>query len=132
MLRDEILQRPTEYAMLQDGVLQRPTEFPMLRDGVLTQPTEYLLQLRKDSHGRHSTSAFCANIVTADIVRDATGWSTTTADIVPDTTEWNTITADIVLATMEEALPRPIEYPMRFYGFIGKFVKLFFCKIVKL
>ena len=67
-----------------------------------------------------------------DGVPDATRWNTATADRIPDTIGWNTLTADIILATMEEALPRPREYPMRFYGFIGKFVKLFFCKIVKL
>ena len=54
--------------MLQDGVLQRPTEFPMLRDGVLSRPTECLLQLWKYSDSRQSTSAICANIMTADKV----------------------------------------------------------------
>ena len=64
-----------------------------------------------------------------DGVPDATRWNTTTADGVPDALGWNTLTADIILATMEEALPRPIrpiEYPMRFYGFIGKICKIVF------
>ena len=86
----EILRRPTEYAMLQDGALRRPRE--------------YLLQMRKYSDGRQSTSAVCANIVTADRVLDATGRSTTTADRVHNAIGRNTLTAVRVLATMDEAL----------------------------
>ena len=54
---------------------------------ILSRPTEYQLHQRKYSHGRHGTSAICANTVTADRVRDAAGWSTTTADRVPDALE---------------------------------------------
>ena len=66
--KDGVLRRPTEFSMLQDGVLSRPSEYAMRRDGVLQRPTKYHLQLRKYSHGRQSTSAICANIVTADKV----------------------------------------------------------------
>ena len=76
----------------------------MLQDGVLQRPTKYNLLVQKYSDSRQSTSAICANIVTADIIRDATEWNTTTADRVHDTTEWNTITADKVLATLDEIL----------------------------
>ena len=48
--------------------------------------------------------------MTADRVRDATGWNTLTADRVPDTTGRSTLTADRVLATTAEILQRPIEY----------------------
>ena len=82
--------------MLRDGVLQRPTGYPMLQDGVLSRPTECLLQLRKYSHSRQSTSAICVNIVTADKVRNAI--------------EWNTTTADKVQSTCAEILSRPKGY----------------------
>ena len=65
----------------------------MLQDGVLQRSTKYHQLVRKYSHGRQSTSAICANIVTADKVCDATGWNTLTADRVPDTIGWNTLTA---------------------------------------
>ena len=66
----------------------------MLQDGVLQRPTEYHQLVRKYSDSRQSTSAICANIVTADRVRDATGWNTLTADRVPDAIRWNTLTGD--------------------------------------
>ena len=73
--------------MLRVGIRSRPTEYPTLQDGVLQRATEYLLQLRKYSHGRQSTSAICASIKTADKVPDAAEWSTATADKVLDATE---------------------------------------------
>lgn len=114
MLWNGILQRPTEYPMLRDGVLQRPTEYAMLQDGVLQRPTKYHQLVRKYSDSRHSTSAICANIVTADKVCDATGWNTLTADRVPDAIRWNTLTGDRVCATTAKILSRPTEYLMRF------------------
>ena len=93
--------------MLRDGIRSRPTGYPMLQDGVLQRATEYLLQLRKYAHGRQSTSAICASIVTADKVSDATGWNTLTADGIPDATGWNTLSAVRVLATTAEILSRP-------------------------
>ena len=93
--------------MLRDGIFSRPTEYTTLQDGELQRATEYLLQLRKYAHGRQSTSAICASIVTADKVPDATGWNTLTADRIPDATGWNTLSAVRVLATTAEILSRP-------------------------
>ena len=93
--------------MLRDGIRSRPTGYPMRWDGVLQRATEYLLQRRKYAHGRQSTSAICASIVTADKVYDATGWDTLTADGIPDATGWNTLSAVRVLATTAEILSRP-------------------------
>ncbi len=73
----------------------------------LQRPTEYLLQRRKYAHGRQSTSAICASIVTADKVPDDAGWNTLTADGIPDATGWNTLSAVRVLATTAEILSRP-------------------------
>ena len=56
--------------------------------------------MRKYRNSRQNASSFCASIVTADKVPNASGW--------------NTLTADIVLATREEALSRPLEYLRRF------------------
>ena len=67
-----------------DEGLSRATEYPILQDGVLSRATEYLLRLRKHHHGRESTSAICASIVTAEKVLSPTVWSTTEADRVPD------------------------------------------------
>jgi hypothetical protein len=47
---------------------------------ILSRPTECHLHVRKYSHGRQSTSAFCASIKTADRVFVAIGRSTITAD----------------------------------------------------
>ena len=69
-----------------DEGLSRATEYPILQDGILSRATEYLLQLRKYSDGRQSTSAFCASIVTADRIPNAAGWNTMTADKVHYTT----------------------------------------------
>ena len=69
---------------------------------------------KKYSNSRQSTSAICANIVTADRVCDATGWNTLTADRVPDAIRWNTLTGDRVCATTAKILSRPTEYLMRF------------------
>ncbi len=93
--------------MLRDGIRSRPTGYPMRWDGVLQRATEYLLQRRKYAHGRQSTSAICASIVTADKVPDAAGWNTLSADRIPDTTGWNTLTAVRVLATTAKALSQP-------------------------
>ena len=90
--------------MLRDGILQRLTKYLKLKDGVPSRPTEYHLQLRKYSHGRQSTSAICASIITAIRVRDATGCNTLTADTIPYTIRWNTITAVRVPSTTDEAL----------------------------
>ena len=114
MLQDGILSRPIEYPILRGGVLSRPTQFSMLQDGVLQRPTKYHQLVRKYSDSRQSTSAICANIVTADKVRDATGWNTLTADRVPDAIRWNTLTGDRVCATTAKILSRPTEYLMRF------------------
>ena len=110
--------------MLQDGVLQRLTEYAMLQDGVLQRPTKYHQLVRKYSDSRQSTSAICANIVTADKVRDATGWNTLTADRVPDAIRWNTLTGDRVCATTAKILSRPTEYLMRFIDFENQKIKL--------
>ena len=80
--------------------------------------------VRKYSNSRQSTSAICANIVTADRVRDATGWNTLTADRVPDAIRWNTLTGDRVCATTAKILSRPTEYLMRFIDFENKKIKL--------
>ena len=69
---------------LLDEGLSRTTEYPILQDGVLSRAREYLLRLRKHHHGRESTSAICASIVTAEKVLSPTVWSTTEADRVPD------------------------------------------------
>ena len=53
--------------------------------------------------------------MSAHKVLDATRKRTPTADRVPDTTGWNTPTAVRVLATMEEVLSRPSEYPRRIF-----------------
>ena len=79
---------------------------------------------RKYSNSRQSTSAICANIVTADKVcdatgwntltgervRDASGWNTITADRVPDTAGWSTTAGDRVQYTTAEILSRPTVY----------------------
>ena len=79
--------RPTKYPMHRDGILSQPTQYAMLQDGELLRPTECHLHVRKYSHGRQSTSAFCASIKTDDRVFDAIGRSTTTVDRVPDAIE---------------------------------------------
>ena len=82
--------------MLRDGALSRPTKYLMLQDEALWRATEYLLQLRKYSDGRQSTSAFCASIVTDDRI--------------PYAAEWSTVTADKVHYSTAETLRRPTEY----------------------
>ena len=64
----------------------------------------------KHSDGRQNASSFRASIVTADKVREATGWSTLTGDIVCDAARRSTLTADRVLATTVEILSQPTEY----------------------
>ena len=71
---------------------------------------KYFLIMRKYRDGRQNASSFCANIVTADRVPDATGWNTLTADKVRDAMEWNTMTADRVQYTTAEILSRLTEY----------------------
>ena len=71
---------------------------------------KYFLMMRKYLNGRQNASSFCASIVTADRVPDATGWSTTAADIVQDAARWRTPTADRVLGTIAEILSRPTKY----------------------
>ena len=65
--------------------------------------------MRKYRNSRQNASSFCASIVTADKVCDATGWSTTAAGIVQDAARWRTPTADRVLGTIAEILTRPTE-----------------------
>ena len=53
-----------------------------------------IFHIIKHSDGRQNASSFCASIVTADRVLDATGRRTTTAVRVLDAMGWNTLTAD--------------------------------------
>ena len=66
--------------------------------------------MRKYRNGRQNASSFCASIVTADKVPNASGWNTLTADTVRDAARWRTPTADRVLGTIAEILSRPTEY----------------------
>jgi len=65
--------------------------------------------MRKYRNGRQNASSFCASIVTADKVPNASGWNTLTADTVRDAARWRTPTADRVLGTIAEILTRPTE-----------------------
>ena len=71
---------------------------------------KYFLIMRKYRNGRQNASSFCASIVTADKVPNASGWNTLTADTVRDAARWRTPTADRVPSTCAEILSRPTEY----------------------
>ena len=71
---------------------------------------KYFHMMRKYRNGRQNASSFCASIVTADKVTNASGWNTLTADKVQDAARWRTPTADRVLGTIAEILSRPTEY----------------------
>ena len=70
---------------------------------------KYFLMMRKYLNSRQNASSFCASIVTAVKVTNASGWNTLTADTVHDAARWRTPTADRVLGTIAEILSRPTE-----------------------
>ena len=71
---------------------------------------KYFLMMRKYLNSRQNASSFCASIVTADKVPNASGGNTLTADKVQDAARWCTFTADRVPSTCAEILSRPTEY----------------------
>ena len=66
--------------------------------------------MRKYRNGRQNASSFCASIVTAGKVPNASGGNILTADKVQDAARWCTFTADRVPSTCAEILSRPTEY----------------------
>ena len=66
--------------------------------------------MRKYRDGRQSTSSVCASIVTADRVRDTTGWCTLTGDGVREDEGWCTVAGERVHDITAEILRQPTEY----------------------
>ena len=71
---------------------------------------KYFLMMRKYLNSRQNASSFCASIVTADKVPNASGGNILTAERIQDAAGWSTPTADRVPSTCAEILSRPTEY----------------------
>ena len=87
--------------------LQPPTEDPMLQDGVLSLPIESLLQLRKYSHGRHSTR--CCRMEHSDSRKSIcyNCGNTFTDERMPASIGWSTPTGIRMLPRLDGVLRRP-------------------------